>query len=316
MPDLLRLDDDRGRFAGLAAILVLLFVSSLSTRNPDWSAFVNLLLFGVPAAVILGLALARAPEAGPPPGWLSAKLVVGFVLTAGALFSLADLLGANTDDVHSSTITWIAVVLAGVFAFIARRRNSAICTLLAAGAAVVAVIAAVDWIFDPGGASTFRYVMLVEALVLVAAGVAIHRERGRHGVVLVVLSGLVVAALAGTLAFGLLGPLFGGGVDSNGIAWGWELVVLGFGLVLAGFAALTREPGPGYVAAALLSVFASLSAAGEESFVGWPLVLLLLLLAALAGMLRPGNDGRAGGPAAAGPGPGEDPTDVHREVRL
>lgn len=314
MPDLLRLDDDRGRFAGLAAILVLLFVSALSSRNPDWSAFVNLLLFGVPAAVILGLALARPAETGPPPGWLSAKLVAAFALSTGALVSLADLLGANTDDLESSTATWIAVVLAAVFAFIARRRNSAICTFLAAGAAVVAVIAAIDWIFEPGGASTFRYVMLVEALILLAAGVALYRERGRHGVVLVVLAGIVTAALSGTLAFGLIGPLFGGESGGEGIAWGWELVVLGFGLVLAGFAVYTREPGPGYIAAALLSIFVSLSTAGEDAFVGWPLVLLLLLLAALAGMLRPGDGGRPGDPA--GPRPGEDPTDVHREVRL
>ena len=154
MAALTRLDDDRGRFAALAAVLVAVFVSSLLTRNEDLGAGVDLLLTGVPAALALAVALARPREAGPPPGWVSALLVVGFVLSTGALFSLADVLGADTSDAASSTVTWIALVLGGAFGFVAVRRNSAVWTFLAAVSLVVAVVAAVDWIFSPESATT------------------------------------------------------------------------------------------------------------------------------------------------------------------
>ncbi|HEV2812124.1 MAG TPA: hypothetical protein VGW10_02630 [Solirubrobacteraceae bacterium] len=348
MPDVLRLDDDRGRFAGLAAILAALFVYALLSRNEDWSAFVDLLLTGVPAAALLAVAVGRAPEAGPPPGWVSAMLVAGFALSVGALFSLADLLGANTDDLQSSTATWVALILAGVFGYIALRRNSAICTLLAAGSAVVALLTAVDWIFSPEKTSTFRYVLLVEGLVLLAAGIALYRDRdgafgagartadttagaaavhagdhrrdpdrGRHGVVLTVLAGIAVLGLALTFAVDFIAPLFAGEGEGGGegVAWGWEIVVLAFGIGLAAFSAVTREPGPGYAAALLLSAFISLIAIAEDGFFGWPLVLLLLLLGAAAAALRPG-DGPPGARVGTGTGEGPPPAETTREVRL
>ncbi len=340
MAALTHIDDDRGRFAGLAAVLLAVFAFVLLARNEDWKAGVDLLVTGIPAALVLTAAIARRRHEGPPPGWISAMLVAGFALSTVALFSLADLLGANTDDLESSTVTWIAVLLAAGFAFIALRRDSAICTLLAAAAAVVAVVAAVDWIFSPEGTTTIRYVLLVEGIVLLAAGIALYRRRGghigddrqiggdrhagaaghhggwRHGVVLTVLSGLVIVTLALTFAQDFLTPIFGGEDESIGeVAWGWELVVLVFGLALAAFAAVTREPGPGYAAALLLLTFVTLAAAGD-GFVGWPLVLLVLVVAAIAGAVarprgRARRDADAGAAAAARPGP-DDP----HEVRL
>jgi peptidoglycan/LPS O-acetylase OafA/YrhL len=314
MAALTHIDDDRGRFAGLAAILLAVFAYALLSRFEDWKSGVDLLVTGIPAVVVLAVAIAHRRHAGPPPGWISAMLVAGFALSTVALFSLADVLGANTDDVESSTVTWIAVVLALGFGFIARRRSSAICTLLAAAAAVVAIVAAVDWAFSPESPSTFRYVLLVLGIVLLAAGVAVYRDRGRHGVVLVVLSGLVILVMIVTFAQELIAPIFGDGGDApGGIAWGWELAVLAFGIALAAFAVHTREPGPGYAAAILLSTFTALAAAGD-GFVGWPLVLLVLLAAAIAGAVagpRIGGGTRGGGAVAARPGP-----DEPHEVRL
>ena len=337
MAALTHIDDDRGRFAGLAAILLAVFAFVLLARNEDWKAGVDLLVTGIPAALVLAVAVARRRHAGPPPGWISAMLVAGFALSTVALFSLADLFGANTDDLDSSTATWIAAVLAAGYALIALRRDSAICTLLAAAAAVVAGVAAVDWIFSPETTSTFRYVLLVEGIVLLAAGIALWRRRGRgagddrhlggdrhgadgrhvgggrHGVVLTVLAGLVIFALAVTFVEDFFTPFFGGeGESAREVAWGWELVVLVFGLALAAFAAVTREPGPGYAAALLLATFVALAAVGED-FVGWPLVLLVLLAAAIAGaVVAPrGGAGSDGGGVAARPGP-----DEPHEVRL
>jgi hypothetical protein len=322
MPDLARIDDERGRFAGLAAILLGVFVFALIARNSDWSAFVDLLFFGISAAAVIAPAYLIPQREGPPPGWLSAMMVVGFFLTAGMWVSLADLLGANTDDLHSSTVTWISVFLAAEFAFLALRRDSAICTLLAATAAVVAILALVDWVFSPDGASTFRYILIVEGIALVAGGAAIYRERGRHGVVLVALGGIAVFLMSFTFVSGLFTPFDIGGEGPSGPGWGWELVVLAFGLGIAAWAALTREPGPGYVAGLLLLAFVGLSTVGEDAFVGWPLVLLLLFAAALAGFLRPGDGTGPGAARVEAPAGGGTPTttapppETTRETRL
>ncbi|HEX8087029.1 MAG TPA: hypothetical protein VF529_22315 [Solirubrobacteraceae bacterium] len=292
MPDFTRIDEDRGRFVGLAGVLLAVFVFVLIARNSDWSAFVKFLIFGVTGAAVIAPAYLIPQREGPPPGWLSALLVAGFALTAGFWVSLADLLGANTDDLASSTVTWISILLAAEFAFLSLRRDSAVCTLLAAGAAVVALLAFIDWVFSPDGPSTFRYVAIVEGLVLVAAGVALYRERGRHAVVLTVLSGIVILGMA--LSFGgalFIETPFGGG-GPEGVGWGWELVVLLFAVGLTAFAAMSREPGPGYAAAALFVAFVAITTVGEDGFIGWPLLLLLATGGAIAAFLmgpdRPG----------------------------
>jgi hypothetical protein len=315
MPDLTTIDDDRGRFLGLASVLLGVFVFVLLARNDDWSAFVDLLLFGIPAAAVIAPAYLIPAGDSPPAGWLSAMLVVGFFLTAGMWVSLADLLGANTDDLHASTVTWISILLAAEFAYLALRRNSAVCTLLAAAAAVVAVVAAVEWIFTPDGVSTFRYVFVVLGLLLVAAGVTLYGDRGRHGTVLTVAGGLVILALALSFAQDFFNPFAGGEGGTGGAGWGWELIVLAFGLGLAAFAAYTREPGPGYTAAILLVAFVAITTVGEDAFVGWPLVVLLLFGAALAGFLRGGPGAGGAGRTATGTSPAG-PAETTHEPRL
>ena len=303
MNRMLAVDDDRGRLAGLAAVLLAVFVFLLLTRF-EWAAGVELIISGVAAAALLvPLLTLDRPAADPPPGWLSAILVAAFALEFGFLISLADVLGANTDDVASGTLVWIAIVLTGTFLVLSQRHNSAVCTLLAAASAVVGVLAAIDWIFSPEAATTFRWVLFVEALALFAAGYALYEPRGRHGVVLVVLSGVAIVAIAFTYA-GALFVLTEGEGGENVTAW-WEIVMLLFGVSIAAFAAFTREPGPGYAAAAVLLAFAALANFGaEEKFLGWPLVLLVLTAAAIAAFLR------GAAPPATGPG------DTTREVRV
>jgi hypothetical protein len=307
MNRLLAVDDDRGRLAGLAAVLLALFVYTLLSRYPDWAAGVVFLITAVATAAVLGPAVALDRRPGPPPGWLSAMLVAGFALATGALLSLADVLGADRGDLQSSTATWVGLLLAGAFALIALRRDSAICTLLAAASLVVALVAGVDWIFSPDSATTFRWIFLVEAALLAAAGVALYGDRGRHGVVLVVLSGLVVLAIAASFGVSLI-SLGDGPIEGGPSGW-WELVILAFGLGLAFFAAHTREPGPGYVAAILLLAFTFLQVGGaQEKLTWWPLLLLLGTGGAIAAFLA--------GTGRGGPGTAAAPVETEREVRL
>ncbi|HEX8120838.1 MAG TPA: hypothetical protein VF549_06160 [Solirubrobacteraceae bacterium] len=307
MNRLLAVDEDRGRLAALASILIALFVYALLARYTGWAAGVKFFISAVAAAAVLGPAVALEPREGPPPGWLSAILVAGFALATAALVTLADVLGADSDNLASGTVTWVALLLALGFGFIALRRDSAVCTLLAAASAVVAVVAAVDWIFSPDGASTFRYIFVLEGLVLAAAGVALYRDRGRHGVVLVALAGVVILVLAASFGASLIS--FGDG-GAEGAGGAWELVILLFGFGLAVFAAHTREPGPGYVSAALLLAFVVLQTGGaEEKFLWWPLLLLLGAGGAVAAFLA--------GPRGTAPGGGTaPPAETTREVRL
>ena len=303
MTSLLAVDEDRGRLAGLAAVLLALFVFLLLSRF-DWSAGVEMIISGLASSAVLAVAMmVQRPAGDVPPGWLSAILVAGFVLEILFLVSLADVFGANTDDIQSGTIVWITLWLAGVFFLLSQRHNSAVCTLLAAGSVAVGLVAAVDWIFSPEAATTFRWVLLLEAIALFAAGFVLYEPRGRHGVVLVVLSGVAILGIAVTYV-GLLFVLGDSGSGEKVNAW-WEIVTLLFGLALAFFAAHTREPGPGYAAAAVLAAFASLANLGaDEKFLGWPLVLLVLTGAAIAAFLR--------GPAP----PASAPAETTREVRV
>ena len=266
-----------------------------------------------------------------PPGWQSAMLVSGFVLSAIALVFLADLLGADTQDLQSGTVTWVSLVLAVGFAVIALRTGSAICIFLAALALVTMVLAAIDWIFSPEEPDTYRWILLLLTIGLLAAGAVLYRQRPRHGTVVVVVGGLTLLALGFLLAAESLGAQFGGvggaGGAADGAGTGWELVILIGAVALTLFAIATREPGPGYVAAFVLLTFVALVAEPNDddaSLIGWPIILLLLAAAALAAGFRPGGDddngghrdrgAGSGGPVVAGPR--DDPGDTTREVRL
>jgi hypothetical protein len=74
---------------------------------------------------------------------------------------------------------------------------------------------------------------------------------------------------------------------------GWELVLLATGLALAAYAAVDREPGPGYIGFVVLVLFivlAGLPSSSGASLIGWPILLLLLGGAGVAAGLRPRRD--------------------------
>ncbi|HEX2087603.1 MAG TPA: hypothetical protein VHF89_18105 [Solirubrobacteraceae bacterium] len=350
MNDRLRVDD-RGLAAGIgAALLAVTVFLTLARFDDKWGTGVQLVISALAAAAALAYAIRSSDEdegrAGPvadattsatgapgaggpggyvgmisrrvPAGWTSSALVAGFALTTIALFFLADVLGANSDDPHESTITWIALVLVVLFVALSARTGSAVCLLLAAIAFVVMVIAAVQWIFSPDDpAKTWRWFFLILAVVLFAAGVITRDQRPRHGTVLVVVAGLTTLAMAVTLAPGILAA--GDPTDAGATpGWGWELVILLFGVALTAYAIFTREPGPGYVGGLVFLAFVLLAvnSGDEPSLIGWPIVLVILTGLAIAAGLRPGGGPSAPAPATAATAPREDPGDTTREVRL
>jgi hypothetical protein len=121
-------------------------------------------------------------------------------------------------------------------------------------------------------------------------------------------AGVLAFFLAYTLALDLIAgiPLLAGESGPHGVPGGWALVSLASGLGLLAFAALEREPGPGFLGVAVLAVFAvvtSVQVGTGPSLIFWPLLLLLLGAAGLIVGLRPARP--LPPPPDAGRRPGE-----------
>jgi hypothetical protein len=273
--------------AGLVLLAVAIFLTDSRFEN-QWAAGGRLVITALPALLALGVAF-FAPKDPVPPPWLSAILVVEFALVLLALGNLSDALGADSPLGSSGSLTWVGVLVTGLAVVSSRRHNSAVMALIAAVAATVTFLAAVDWIFDlDNPLRTFRWLLMFSAIALGGAGMSLRGRRPRHGVAVIDAAGLVVLALAVTFLIGaIVGAFGGGGGVSSG--WGWELFVLLAGIALVAFATSNREPGPGYLGGLVLLAFVLLAAdSGDDpSLVGWPLVLLLVSLAVLALALRP-----------------------------
>jgi hypothetical protein len=285
-----RIDPARGQLiaAGAIALTVAVFLTEIRF-DEEWSAGARLLLSGLSALGLLAIArfAPRAPDEPAP--WVSAVLVCAFILTFGALADLADALGSEGGVSTSGTVTWIGALLTALFGRLAVQRDSAICTLLAALTAIVTVLAFADWAFgldDP--TKTFRWLLLVLTVALLAAAVSQLDARRHHGVALADAAGLAVLGIAGTVAVDSFARLFSGG-GAIGIGWGWELAVLATGAALAAVAVTRRVPGPGYLAALDLFAFGLMTSAttDDASLLGWPLVLFAVAAILLVAALRP-----------------------------
>lgn len=269
--------------AGAAALSVGLVL--LDTRvQDDWAVGVRFAVLALGAAMLLLMAWWAPVEGRTPRMYVSALLVAAFPLTTIALLELAELLGGSLDG--AGTVTWIALLLAGTYAAYAWRRGSAISTLLAAAGAVVALLAAWSWIFDPDGTTAFEWLCLAAITVLALAAIALRDRHRPHAVALVDAAGLAALLLAALLSIGAVGEAFAGeGLAGPSAPWGWKLVLVAVGFGLVAYGAVDRERGPIWLGVAVLGAFVVL--AGEGNLLWWPLILLLVGVGAIAAGLRP-----------------------------
>lgn len=283
------------RFRGelVAAGVVVLATGVLLTLGrfeDQWSSTVRLVVVALCAALVLGLAWLAPQEDVAPRVYASVLLVAGFPLAFVSLSLLAQTLGADGPSA-AGTITWTGAVLSAGYATLARRRRSAICTLLAGATGVVTLVAFVTWVFDPDGLAIYRWLLLACILALGTGALRLRDTERRHAVSLIDVVGLGALGLAALNAVSLIGAdlLVGfgeGGGSSRSAGTGWEIVLLLVGCGLVAYAAVDREPGPGYLGAFVLLAFV-LTAAGGGSLVGWPIILVLIGGAALVAGLRP-----------------------------
>jgi hypothetical protein len=284
----LRPHPHRGDVIAAGAVSLAAGVAMVNIRmDGTWGSGIHLVLTALAAALILGMGLLAPLESSDPRPYHSTLLVAGLLLADIALLRLADVLGASGTGEGSGALFWTQLATGALAIHAARRANSSVCTLIAAVALGGAFLAFVDWVFDPHGITTFRWLLLVLALVYATASLNARQRRPRHAVQLVDAAGLAVLALEGTWVLEALGSE---GDGSFLPGWGWELFMLAASWGLLAYAAVDRERGPGYIGFVALAAYVYLAAFPGDagaSLIGWPIVLLLIGAAGLAVGLRP-----------------------------
>jgi hypothetical protein len=282
----------------------------------DWAAFPLLLAVGIPCATVFGLGAMGALAEGAVARWHAVLMVTGVVLSVLALGQLWDLVGVDADSAGFGFLT--SACVAGLAAFASFRVGAAYQALLAAAAGIAAWLFFFDMILDDPGATAFRLLLLVLCLAYAAVALALRARDAPQAPELVTAAGIagVLAGVIGVVAGAgdAVAALFFGSQPAEGqgqsFVWDGFLLVFSLGLVAYGVVAETR--GPAYVGFLGLLAFATIQGVEinallegdqpDNSFVGWPLILLLVGAAALAA----GGAGRKPPPAGtrvpAGPG--------------
>jgi hypothetical protein len=274
----------------IASGAVLLTVGlALVELRLDLASGWDALALGVAALLVLGLGVQAPNEGGRPPAYQSVLLVCGLLLLYVALLRLADAIGADFDTGASGAFVWTGIVESVVAGWVAAYRRSAICALISAVAAGVALLAAIDWIFDPSGFAAARWILLLLAGVLVLASLVLRAGRPRHAELLIDGAALAIFAIAAqalvAVVIGIVAPF--GQVPSDPLPGFWELVVLVAGCGLVAYGAVDRSPGPAWLGVLNLLAFVALVGQGEATLEWWPLVLLVLGAGTMLAGLRP-----------------------------
>jgi hypothetical protein len=285
--ELLRPPPHRGPLiAAGAVVLAAGLVLGMFRVDDELSPVIATLIFAAAAALMLGLGVQAPSEDGRPPAYQSVLLVTGLLLLWIALVWLADLLGA--DALTARTLAWSGLLVSASSAFAALRTRSAICLLIAVIALGVALVAAIEWIFDPDAFTASRWLLLVLAAALVIGALRLRAGAPRQSELLIVGAGLAILAIAlQGLSVALFGSLFLDG--SQAILPGfWELVVLASAFGLLAYSAVDRAPGPAWLGFATLAAFiACASVAEEATLYWWPLLLVVLGAVGMIAGLRP-----------------------------
>jgi hypothetical protein len=294
--DRIRPHPHRGDVIAAGAVPLALAAIVIELRMTQWALGPRFVLVALIAVLLLLMGALAPLESDVPRPYQSVLLVSGLLPLAVALELLAEVLGANRPPGAGGDF-WVFGVEAGIAGWLSRRLNSAVCTLIAALAAALAVEAFVSWAFQPHGVGTLRAMLVVLTLAFAAGALRLRDRHRRHAVAFVDAAGILTLALAATLlastliasAFGQLGQGFAF-TGLSGASFGWKLYLLAAGFGLVAYAAVDREAGPAYLGVAVLAAFGVLvgvHAPGRGSLVGWPLFLLVIGAAGLAIGLRP-----------------------------
>jgi hypothetical protein len=280
----LRPNKENGDAIALAAIALGVFVLVTTIRlGGPWASMVNLIYTALAAAIVLGLAY-LSPSRGKPRAYQTVLYVVGLGLAAIALVNLKDVFGSSSINPPGARV-WISLLLVALAGYGSWFRKSGVMTLFAGLLKIVFILSLVEWLFKPNNAlETDRWLLaiLVFLFIAVVLFTDLVPEKFRQ-VAVVDAAGFALLALSltfvGTSAF----ESFTG---AHGTSAGWEILIGLGSLLLIGYAMIAQDPGPGYLGGFNLVAFSAIAAsAGDPSFIWWPLVLLIITIAAFAAVV-------------------------------
>jgi hypothetical protein len=290
--------------------------------SDDWAAFPLLLVVAVPCVVVFGLGAMGALATGEVARWHAVLMVTGVALSVLAFGQLWDTVGVDTDSPGFGFLIFICV--AALAAFASFGVGAAYQALLAALAGIAAWLFFFDMILDEPGVNAFRWLLLVLCLIYAAVAFALRERDAPQAPEFVTAAGVagITVGLIGVIAGagGVFGALLFGGAPSDGEGQSvvWDIWLLLFSLGLVAYGAVVHARGPAYVGFVGVLAFALLQGfevnarlEGDEpdfSFVGWPLILLLVGAAGLAAGAAGRRPPPAGARVPAGPTPPEPET--------
>ena len=288
--DGLRPHPHRGDIVAAGAVVLAVAVGMVNVRMDGlWGHGVFLVLDLLAFALVFAMGMLAELEDGRPRPYQSALLVAGLWLLALTLFRLAQVFGVDHPLSASGAVFWMGVILAGVAAWPAWARNSAICALIEVIAGGVALLAFVDLVFDPSSPTTFRWILLLLLAVYVLASLWRRDRERRHAVMMVNAAGLAIVALELSFLGNVIPSVFAPATTVGfGVGFGWALIMLAGGFGLVAYSAIDREPGPGYIGVLVLAIAVLIIGfTGNHDLLFWPLFLLLVGIAGVALGLRP-----------------------------
>src|SRR3954453_10065376 len=291
----------------LAAGFVVLYIRKFNA----WGQFPKFLLVLIPFVVLYGLGWlggVRAREGGRerPEGWQVVYLILGSLLAGAVVAQLILLLGADdlTARLHQ---VLIGLAVAGAAYAASFLRHVPFLALVGGLGALWAWLFLWDKILDGiDSINTGRALLLIFAALLLAAGIALRTADRPQAADFITIAG-VTAVLAGLLSLSGLANQFDPVSDNNAKPTEtWNVFILIVSLALIGYGARAPSRGPSYVGALGLAVFVGLTGSNivalarghaddREKLAGWPLLLLLVGIAAVAAsfvMPREGAGGR------------------------
>jgi hypothetical protein len=328
------LDPRRGLLRSLGGLLFATGALVLFFRkSPDerWAEFALLLVLLVPCVALyaLGLGLVRREDAARPGDhgpaahpWQPVLLVFAILLVPLVLFQFLDLIGGSTEDSLNSA--WIFAVTAALAVFAVLRAGVSYGALLATLALLIAWLSLWDKILDDPSGTTFRWLLVIVALIFLAVAVVLHAGRARQAAEVVTGAGVAAVAagvvgvvgIAAAFAANVFSEALGASAGLTGVQQHleWDLFLLVVSLALIAYGSRAGVRGPSYVGtfgllAFIVSAGVEISRVGadkdpEGNLFGWPLVLLLVGAAALiVAFVLPDRLG-PGRPASREPGPG------------
>lgn len=288
--ELLRPPPHRGPLIAAGAVALGAGVALEELRlSSSLGSGVHMLILLLSGSLIYWLGAQAPNEQGQPPAYQSVLLVVGLALLYAGLLTTADVLGADFGSFPAGAFVWTSLLAAGLALWPALERNSAICLLLAAIAAAVALLSLWRFLFHATSQTPYRWLLLAIAIACVLASLALREPAPRHAQQLINAAGLAIAAIGIAGLLSGFATLLSLGAELRSLLPGvWEVVLLAAGFGLIAYGALDRAPGPAYLGVLNTALFiAAVASSPQPTLYWWPLTLLVIGVVALGAGLRP-----------------------------